>query len=136
MLRESQQWWLLNAAIRGERPRIMTPEETKEYESWCDEIRKDLEEGIRCTYDIPTSYPESGINFYPKDLPEEKSKIILAAEELMEKYYETYQLHYEDGGAELLPAAQHEIIEFSRYASDRIWLPTDAGTGIPATGRK
>ena len=59
MLRESQQWWLLNAAIRGERPRIMTPEETKEYESWCDEIRKDREEGIRCTYDIPTSYPES-----------------------------------------------------------------------------
>ncbi len=131
MLREKTQWWLLNAAIDGKRPKIMTPEETKTYESLYDGIQKDRAEGHSYVYDIPTDLPEHGIDFYVKGIPDEKSKLILAIENLVVDFYEAGWLWYEDGMADLLPAEQQDMLVFARYMSDKVWLPVNEETGIP-----
>ena len=62
MLREKTRRWLLDAAINGQRPVIMTPEETKTYESMYARIRKGRAEGHSYVYEIPTELPERGMN--------------------------------------------------------------------------
>ena len=131
MLREKTHWWLLNAAIDGKRPKIMTPEETETYESLYAGIQKDRAEGHSYVYDIPTDLPEHGIDFYVKGIPDEKSKLILAIENLVVDFYEAGWLWYEDGMADLLPAEQQDVLVFARYMFDKVWLPVNEETGIP-----
>ena len=88
MLREKTQWWLLSAAIDGKRPKKMTPEETKTYESLYASIQKDRAEGHSYSYEIPTDLPEHGIDFHVNGIPDEKSKVILAIENLVVDFYE------------------------------------------------
>lgn len=131
MLREKTQWWLLSAAIDGKRPKKITPEETKTYESLYASIQKDRAEGHSYSYEIPTDLPEHGIDFHVNGIPDEKSKVILAIENLVVDFYEAGWLWYEDGMADLLPAEQQDVLVFARYMSDKIWLPVSEETGIP-----
>ncbi len=131
MLRENMMWWLLRAAINGNRPKFMTPEETDFFESYYAGIQKDRAEGKSYVYDIPTSYPDHGIDFHVKGIPDEKSKVILAIEKIVVDFYEAGGLWFEDGMADLLPAEREDMLVFARYMSDRIWLPVNEETGIP-----
>ena len=131
MLREKTRWWLLNAAIDGKRPGLMTPEETETYESLYAGIQKDRAEGYHYVYDIPTDLPEHGIDYYIKGIPNEKGKVILAVVKLIVDFYEAGWLWYEDGFADILPAEQSDVLVFARYMTDTIWLPVDENSGIP-----